>query len=115
MYCDIFWHTDILVIFVNALQVYLFVSCKPVVSCYTTLCCKKVFYDQEEYNEHIRERNKTKNCPRDSELKKKSSPRVRSPSFDRKKVKHEDIIQTPLYKGPPTEITLDDSPPYVAP
>ena len=77
--------------------------------------CRKVFLVQEEYNEHIRERNKTKECPLGTSYRNRASPRARSPSFEPKTVKKESVVSTPLYKGPTTEIILDDSPPYAAP
>ena len=43
----------------------------------------EVFYVQEEYNDHIRERNKTKNCPMGEDMKTRASRIAESPNFEK--------------------------------
>ena len=87
--------------------------------------CKKEFHSQREYEDHIWERNRTKSCPKNSDGPRRESSDVISQNFDRARsrspnlnkwvVKEENYVKKPVSKGQPTEITLDDSPPYIAP
>ena len=72
--------------------------------------CEQIFHDQVEYNEHVKIRNLTRDkiCPMRKEREEKKKEEKKASEFN---VKNE----WKGFKGPTEEITIPDSPPYIAP
>ena len=72
--------------------------------------CEKIFHDQLEYNEHVKIRNlaRDKICPERKEREKLKREEQKGSEVN---VKNE----WKGFKGPTEEITIPDSPPYIAP